>query len=97
MEVGDPRQVSKVTLSGGIKNNPRLLAILQPCHPGVYFLKGYYWLVFKHENKTKQKTTTKKKMASKRRVLAVNSLISRLQSSPYFCVNSSTHEQSNKS
>ena len=35
-------------------------------------------------------------MAGKRRVLAVNSLISRLQSSPYFCVNSSTHEQSIK-
>ena len=57
MEVGDPRLVSEVTLSGGMKNNPRLLAILQPRHPGVHFLKGYYWLVFKHENKT---TTTKK-------------------------------------
>ena len=61
MEVGDPSEVSKVTLSCGMKNNPRLLAILQPCHPGVHFLKGCYWLVFKHENKTKQKTKTTKK------------------------------------
>ena len=84
--------MSEVTLSGGMTNNPRL----QLRHPGVHFLKGYFWLVVKHENKTKQKPTTTTKNGGQKTCFAVNSLISKLQNSPYFCVNSSTHEQSTK-
>ena len=37
-ECGGP-QISEVTRLGGVKNDPPLLAITQPRHPGVHFLK----------------------------------------------------------
>ena len=70
--------MNEITRPGGMKNNPRFMQSYNPAILGCNFSRVIKWSLARKQNKKKTHTTkqTNEKMAGKRLVLTVNSLIS---------------------